>query len=586
MVPKKKIEGIKGRNLKKKFLWKFPKKEKKINLVVVREYKPSFWHKDIRFKTEKLEQLKAALNPKKPKKTKKKPMPKKKAADTRPKYQRIIIGTLKVIVLSVSFSGLLFTGAVYAYRGQYAQKAMFGTKLLGEDVGGKTKDEIQKILEKKISEITFSFKVDDQNIVIKPEEAGIVFKTGDTANAAVTKGKTGPWYRPYLHSVSSLLYLVYPPVGEKIDRDIQENLSMEFEINENILSQFTQGLSTKFNVDSQNAGLVMNGTDVSVIPAVAGRKIVTESVRMQVTESLKSVKTSEIKIDVEKVNPAIIEQDTLESIAAAKIILNLPVSYHYQGQNFNPDKLTVAKWITFKTIDEKGKQKLVPVVDSKMTYSYIYTLAGKINIPAVNKKVTVKNGAEQVVEQEGKDGLAVDIDQAAVTTAGNLSAGKGVNMELPTYVTKSKTQVNNIIVADWAKYIEINLSTQKMAAYTAGGVLVNSWSITSGASSKGYASPTGTFLILRKSGEGGVPGSAGGGICMPNPPSAYPLCGINYVSTFTGQGHAIHEAWWRSSFGGQDYKWNGSHGCINATFDVAKFIFYWAPIGTPVIIHY
>jgi lipoprotein-anchoring transpeptidase ErfK/SrfK len=195
------------------------------------------------------------------------------------------------------------------------------------------------------------------------------------------------------------------------------------------------------------------------------------------------------------------------------------------------------------------------------------------------------------VEQEGKDGLAVDVDQAAVYTATNLSAKKSVDLELPTYAVKAKTQVNSIIVADWSKYIEINLSTQTMIAYTAGGVVVNSWSITSGASSKGYATPTGTFLIRNKSGEGGIPGSSGGGVCMPNPPSKTSLCGINYVSYFTGQGHAIHEAWWRSpgaanDFGNPNYRWNGSHGCINATFSAAQFIFYWAPIGTPVIIHY
>jgi lipoprotein-anchoring transpeptidase ErfK/SrfK len=196
----------------------------------------------------------------------------------------------------------------------------------------------------------------------------------------------------------------------------------------------------------------------------------------------------------------------------------------------------------------------------------------------------VKNGGETIVEAEGKEGLAVDIDQAVSTTATNLNSGKPVSMELRTYAVKFKTQVNNIYVADWSKYIVINISTQTMCAYLAGGVQVNCWAVTTG--QNGWNTPVGTFLIQRKSGEGGQPGSSGGGVCMPNPPSAYPLCGINYVSTFTPQGHAIHEAWWRTSFGTQAYKYNGSHGCINATYDIAKFIFYWAPIGTPVITHY
>lgn len=553
------------------------------------DYKPSFWHNEVKIPQRTPDPLKKAEKEKK-----KAEKAQKKASDPRTpkqKFVKILVGTLEFIIFGFILSGLIFSGAVYAYKDKYGELAMYGTKLLGEDVGGKTESEIQTILERKIAEINFSFRVDGQEIIVKPEEAGIKFNTGNTAHLAVMEGKIGPWYRPYMHASSSLAYRVYHPLGEKIDKDIRGNLSMDYVIDEAVLAEFTQGLSTKFNVESQNAGLVMQGTEVQVIPAKAGRRIVTESVKMQIADALKNVKTSQIKIDAENVNPGIIEEDTKESIAAAKKLLLQTVSYHYQGQVFTPDKVTIAKWITFKTVEENGKQKLVPLFEPGMIYPYIFGLAGQFNVPAVNKKVTVTNGGSQTVDQEGKDGLKVDVDQASVVTAQNLNAGKNVSLELPTYVVKSKTQVNNIVVADWSKYIEVNLSTQTMTAYTAGGVVVGSWAITSGASSKGYATPTGTFLIQRKAGEGGIPGASGGGVCMPNPPSSTPLCGINYVSYFTGQGHAIHEAWWRSpgapnDFGNPNYRWNGSHGCVNATFSSAQFIFYWAPIGTPVIIHY
>jgi lipoprotein-anchoring transpeptidase ErfK/SrfK len=538
------------------------------------EYRPSFFHKDIKLPVKK-----------KSKKAKKKRTPKEI-------FTRVIIGTLKFIFFTTVLSGLLFSGAVYAYKDRYVERAMFGTKLLGEDVGGKTQSEIQAILESKLSAITFAFSVDGQDIVVKPEEAGVTFMTGDTARAAIQTGKIGPWYRPYMHAGTSLLYRMYKPIGEGLDKDIRGNLSMDYSIDEEVLLEFTQGLSTKFNTEAQNAGLVMQGTDVQVIPAKAGRKIVTDSVKKQVADALINVKTDKIDIDVEKVDPDIIEEDTKQSILAAKALLNSTAVYRYKGQTFTPDKVTIAKWIIFNTTEVGGEQKLIPAFDSDSVYSYIYGLASKINIPAVNKKVIITNGANQIVEQEGKDGLAVDVDQASVYTANNLTAGKSVDLELPTYVVKAKTQVNSIIVADWSKYIEINLSSQRMIAYTAGGVIVNSWAITSGASSKGYATPTGTFLIRdKKTGEGGAPGPSGGGVCMPNPPSKSPLCGINYVSYFTGQGHAIHEAWWRSpgapnDFGNANYRWNGSHGCINATYGAAQFIFYWATPGTPVIIHY
>jgi lipoprotein-anchoring transpeptidase ErfK/SrfK len=171
----------------------------------------------------------------------------------------------------------------------------------------------------------------------------------------------------------------------------------------------------------------------------------------------------------------------------------------------------------------------------------------------------------------------IDTDTLAARIATALTdlGQNDIILAIPMVTAQYETQKNQVIVADWDKYIDVNISTQKMTAYLKGGIKVGEWSITSGR--KGLDTPIGTFLIRSKT---------VGPVCMPNPPSSVPLCGIHYVSNFTAQGHAIHEAWWRSSFGGQDYIWNGSHGCINAPIDVAKFIYDWAPVGTPITTHF
>ncbi len=48
----------------------------------------------------------------------------------------------------------------------------------------------------------------------------------------------------------------------------------------------------------------------------------------------------------------------------------------------------------------------------------------------------------------------------------------------------------------------------------------------------------------------------------------------------------IHDASWRSQFGGGIYKTNGSHGCINTPYDAMKTIFDEVEVGTPVIMFY
>ncbi len=48
----------------------------------------------------------------------------------------------------------------------------------------------------------------------------------------------------------------------------------------------------------------------------------------------------------------------------------------------------------------------------------------------------------------------------------------------------------------------------------------------------------------------------------------------------------MHDAGWRKSFGGNIYKTNGSHGCINLPYSIAEEIYGYIEQGTPVICYY
>lgn len=48
----------------------------------------------------------------------------------------------------------------------------------------------------------------------------------------------------------------------------------------------------------------------------------------------------------------------------------------------------------------------------------------------------------------------------------------------------------------------------------------------------------------------------------------------------------IHDASWRNKFGGEIYKTNGSHGCINTPTDVMSQLYEMVEIGTPVVMFY
>ena len=60
---------------------------------------------------------------------------------------------------------------------------------------------------------------------------------------------------------------------------------------------------------------------------------------------------------------------------------------------------------------------------------------------------------------------------------------------------------------------------------------------------------------------------------------------VNKWMRLTNSGIGLHDATWRSSFGGNIYTYNGSHGCINLPKKFAYDLYEHAYVGLPVIIY-
>lgn len=60
---------------------------------------------------------------------------------------------------------------------------------------------------------------------------------------------------------------------------------------------------------------------------------------------------------------------------------------------------------------------------------------------------------------------------------------------------------------------------------------------------------------------------------------------VNYWMPFYGN-YGMHDATWRSEFGGSIYIADGSHGCINLPLDMAAQIYQYVSAGFPVICYY
>ena len=59
---------------------------------------------------------------------------------------------------------------------------------------------------------------------------------------------------------------------------------------------------------------------------------------------------------------------------------------------------------------------------------------------------------------------------------------------------------------------------------------------------------------------------------------------VNYWMPFKG-GYGLHDASWRSEFGGDIYLYDGSHGCVNTPYEKVKYIYEHTDYGTPVYVY-
>lgn len=117
-------------------------------------------------------------------------------------------------------------------------------------------------------------------------------------------------------------------------------------------------------------------------------------------------------------------------------------------------------------------------------------------------------------------------------------------------------------------FIEISIPAQTLKYYQNDKLVLKS-SVVTGLNN---TTPTGTYKVINKARN-------------------TTLRGKNYTSfvyywiAFKGSAYGLHDATWRSSFGGKIYKTNGSHGCVNMPYYNAQLLYSMVTIGTPVYIY-
>lgn len=195
-----------------------------------------------------------------------------------------------------------------------------------------------------------------------------------------------------------------------------------------------------------------------------------------------------------------------------------------------------------------------PTIDEEPIYNLVYELAAKYDTLYYPRKFTTSDG--NVVTFESSDyGYQINKDGEAAQLIADIYSNTAVERE-PVYKVKGYRRNGRDDLC--GNYVEVNLTKQHIWLYKDGKLVVES-DMVSGLPKDERETVTGVFQIPYKKSPEVLKGETWEEE-------------VTYWMPFH-DGQGLHDAPWRSSFGGKIYQTNGSHGCVNLPYKVAETIY-------------
>lgn len=130
--------------------------------------------------------------------------------------------------------------------------------------------------------------------------------------------------------------------------------------------------------------------------------------------------------------------------------------------------------------------------------------------------------------------------------------------------TKAQSIAMTDLKQSGQKWIEIDLSSQRLHAWEGDRPI---YAVLVSTGKAATPTPTGTFAIQTRHRVARMQGED------------YDVPDVPYTMYYY-RGYAIHGAYWHHRFGTPV-----SHGCTNVAVNHARWLFNWATVGTPVVVH-
>ena len=291
-----------------------------------------------------------------------------------------------------------------------------------------------------------------------------------------------------------------------------------------------------------------------------------EEVYDTISKAIDEGKNSVSLEDLYKVPEKDTTLDNLNKIAKAKIVYEIPGEKQYV--------LDIDILKTWLVQDEQGYYKKSKKIWKEKIEEFVTQVLGpQVETVGISRKFKPTGKDTNITVSGGNYGYLIDKEKEIKQLTKDLSSNKEVKRK-PIYQKEVVSNGKN----DLGKsYVEIDLTRQKVWVYIDGNLKVETSCVT-GCVSKGHETPTGIFTLTYKQQDRILRGQK-----LPNGNYEY-QSHVNYWMPFNG-GIGLHDATWRSSFGGNIYMNSGSHGCVNLPLEAARRIYDIINYQMPIIVY-
>ena len=452
-----------------------------------------------------------------------------------------IVGALVVIYLGIS---AFFIGHFY-----------IDTEINGQDFSGKSVSDVENYIKEQVQDYELTIiEQNNEKDVIKGSDISLTYKENDDIQKAMDAQNPLLWPKAFF-SVSST------------------NVTIDVGYDQDALNTKIQEVKavTQEQTDPVSAYPKFDGDSFVVEPEVYGTAVNMDVFTQKVAEYITQFKTELNMMDEECYVMPKYTSDSPEVQKACDAMnqyCKASITYTMEDENVVVDKELISTWLKY---DDNMQVSL----DEDAVRKWMREFGKKYDTVGTTRSITTPNG-KTVDVSGGTYGWSVDEDSETKTLINSIKNGE-VTEKTPEYVQEAASHSEQ----DWGTtYAEVDLTDQHMWYIVDGSVAFEA-DVVTGLPTPERETPSGVYSILELKRDKTLVGET-------DPATGKPIyeTPVSYWMRVTWTGVGFHDATWQPYFGGSLYQTNGSHGCINMSYDDAATLYSMLSIGTPVVMHY